>query len=354
MTELCYDAHHNPPTTNHNRQAEPTPHQRPTSSVLPLFRPSAALAGCFRARFRPYSRFFSWTFPTTPLLPTSACADVVLDTPTFGQLRAWPDGAVVFDPSHGSDRRRRRFQPRQPRQPSPAHPLARPADAQRRTGPSSARGSSTCTPTCPNTRPRGSARASCCPGSRDYIFPARTRVHRRPVAAGLAAGSSANSPATARRAPCSTPPSPTTPARSPSSPPRRAGLRITLGQDDDGPQLLRRTRPGEDRQSVSLAQSERLIRRWHGAGNGGLLSYALSPRFAVSCTEKMMRGAAELARTLRHGRSRPTFRKTWVRSSACASSIRRPSDYTDVYDRCGLLTSSHVSWVIACICPSAR
>src|SRR5437588_418772 len=46
--------------------------------------------------------------------------------------------------------------------------------------------------------------------------------------------------------------------------------------------------------SISLLESERLCRKWHRAEEGRL-EYAFSPRFAVTCSEKMMRGAAELA-----------------------------------------------------------
>ena len=50
--------------------------------------------------------------------------------------------------------------------------------------------------------------------------------------------------------------------------------------------------------SVSVLESERLCRKWHGADNGRL-EYAFSPRFAVTCSEKMMRSAAELAQRVR-------------------------------------------------------
>ncbi|HPC83281.1 MAG TPA: amidohydrolase family protein [Thermoanaerobaculaceae bacterium] len=49
---------------------------------------------------------------------------------------------------------------------------------------------------------------------------------------------------------------------------------------------------------ASLAESERLGRRWHGAA-GGRLRYALAPRFVLSCSERLMREAVGLAR--RHG-----------------------------------------------------
>ena len=44
----------------------------------------------------------------------------------------------------------------------------------------------------------------------------------------------------------------------------------------------------------SLAESDRLRARWHGAADGRL-GYAYAPRFILSCTEKLLRGAAEAA-----------------------------------------------------------
>ena len=44
----------------------------------------------------------------------------------------------------------------------------------------------------------------------------------------------------------------------------------------------------------SLAESARLIDRWHGA-DGGRLRYAVTPRFAVSCTAELLRESAALA-----------------------------------------------------------
>lgn len=46
--------------------------------------------------------------------------------------------------------------------------------------------------------------------------------------------------------------------------------------------------------SESLRESEVLCRRWHGAAYGRL-GYAYAPRFVLSCSEKLMRGAVERA-----------------------------------------------------------
>ncbi len=88
--------------------------------------------------------------------------------------------------------------------------------------------------------------------------------------------------------------------------------------------------------SVSLIESERLCRKWHGAGEGRL-EYAFSPRFAVTCSEKMMRSAAELAQRFdaylqtHLAENREEIEKVHhLHMSA--------RDYTDVYEKCGLLT----------------
>lgn len=87
--------------------------------------------------------------------------------------------------------------------------------------------------------------------------------------------------------------------------------------------------------SISLHETERLCKQWHGAADG-LIEYAVSPRFAVACTEKLMRGAAELATKYgayiqthlseNHGEiEKVRHQFTWAR------------DYTDIYEKCGLL-----------------
>jgi guanine deaminase len=85
----------------------------------------------------------------------------------------------------------------------------------------------------------------------------------------------------------------------------------------------------------TLRESAALIERWHGAGNGRL-GYAVTPRFAVSCTADLLRESAALAASA----------GTWWQShvsedpgeiAEVARQFPEASDYVDVYDRAGAL-----------------
>ena len=70
---------------------------------------------------------------------------------------------------------------------------------------------------------------------------------------------------------------------------QRRRLRLIAGkvlQDRHSPDGVR------DETEQSLLDTEALIRRWHGTGR---LGYAITPRFAPSCSEAQLRGAGELA-----------------------------------------------------------
>jgi guanine deaminase len=70
---------------------------------------------------------------------------------------------------------------------------------------------------------------------------------------------------------------------------RARDLRLIAGkvlQDRHSPDGVR------DQTEQSLVDTEALIRRWHGNGR---LGYAITPRFAPSCSEAQLRGAGELA-----------------------------------------------------------
>jgi guanine deaminase len=92
--------------------------------------------------------------------------------------------------------------------------------------------------------------------------------------------------------------------------------------------------------SVSLLESERLCRKWHGAEDGRL-EYAFSPRFAVACSEKLMRGAAEMA--TRFGAYLQThLAENKEEIEKVHHLFMGARDYTHVYEKCGLLTPKTV------------
>ncbi len=114
----------------------------------------------------------------------------------------------------------------------------------------------------------------------------------------------------------------------------RSGLRITMGKMMMDVGSYGGLAP-EKILALSLEQSERLCQRWHGAG-GGLLRYAFSPRFAVSCSAAMMRGAAAMAQ--KYG----AFTQTHLAENSgeierVKERFPEAKDYTDVYAGCGLL-----------------
>src|SRR4051812_4366597 len=92
--------------------------------------------------------------------------------------------------------------------------------------------------------------------------------------------------------------------------------------------------------SVSLLESERLCRKWHKAEEGRL-EYAFSPRFAVTCSEKLMRSAAEMASRF------DAYLQTHLAENReeiekVHHLFMSARDYTHVYETCGLLTPKTV------------
>jgi guanine deaminase len=83
----------------------------------------------------------------------------------------------------------------------------------------------------------------------------------------------------------------------------------------------------------SLRESEELALRWHGA-DGGRLGYAVTPRFAVSCTADLLRESAALAR-----RTGAWWQTHVSEDPGEIAEVGRlfpeARDYVDVYDRAG-------------------
>ncbi len=73
-----------------------------------------------------------------------------------------------------------------------------------------------------------------------------------------------------------------------------SGARVTSGNAlmDDPATNPEELRAGTDE---ALEETERLAKKWHGASDGRL-RVAYCPRFAVSCTDRLLRGAAARAR----------------------------------------------------------
>ena len=88
--------------------------------------------------------------------------------------------------------------------------------------------------------------------------------------------------------------------------------------------------------SISLLESERLCRKWHRAEDGRL-EYAFSPRFAVTCSEKLMRGAAELAARL-EAYLQTHLAENREELEKVHHLYMSARDYTHVYEKCGMLT----------------
>jgi guanine deaminase len=85
--------------------------------------------------------------------------------------------------------------------------------------------------------------------------------------------------------------------------------------------------------SRTLEESRRLAERWHGADDGRL-GYAVTPRFAVSCTAELLAQSAALARDL------DCWWQTHVSEDRAemdevARLFPDARDYLDVYDRAG-------------------
>lgn len=118
-----------------------------------------------------------------------------------------------------------------------------------------------------------------------------------------------------------------------------SGLRVIMGKVmmDRGSYdtEFSKRNPRQNRRATSLRESEALCRSWHGRGSGRMM-YAFTPRFALSCSSELLRGAARLAQ--RYGAYAQTH---LAENRSEVSEVRRMfpdcSHYTDVYARAGLL-----------------
>src|SRR5213075_547578 len=97
---------------------------------------------------------------------------------------------------------------------------------------------------------------------------------------------------------------------------QRRGMRMIAGkvlQDRHSPDGVR------DQTEQSLVDTEALIRQWHGVDR---LGYAITPRFAPSCSEAQLRGAGELA---------AQYPDVWIQSHVDRKSTRLNSSHALLY-----------------------
>ncbi len=118
------------------------------------------------------------------------------------------------------------------------------------------------------------------------------------------------------------------------------GLRVVMGKVMMDRLRYDRSIGDNEVLDVSLRQTADLIARWHGRDRGRL-RYAVTPRFAVSCSAEMLRESAALAA------STGTYWQTHVSEDHREiEEVRRlfpeAADYTDVYDRAGGLTDKAI------------
>lgn len=112
---------------------------------------------------------------------------------------------------------------------------------------------------------------------------------------------------------------------------RARGLRMIAGkvlQDRHSPDGVR------DQTEQSLIDTEALIQKWHGKDR---LGYAITPRFAPSCTEAQLRGAGELA---------AKYPEVWIQSHVAENKdevrwarelFPQSRSYLAIYDDFGLM-----------------
>lgn len=112
------------------------------------------------------------------------------------------------------------------------------------------------------------------------------------------------------------------------------GVRAVIGKMmmDEG--SYGESHPPEARRK-SLDETRRLAIEWHGA-NKSLLDYAVSPRFAVSCSMELMQGAAAIAEE-----TQCYIQTHLAENTAEIETVRKrfpeAKSYTDVYRQAGLL-----------------
>jgi len=113
---------------------------------------------------------------------------------------------------------------------------------------------------------------------------------------------------------------------------KKAGLRAIIGKvmmDQNSPAHL------TEKTDRSIADSLELIEKWHG--HEGRLFYALTPRFAISCSFELMKEVGRIAR------ENDVYIQTHLAENLGELALTKKlfpklKNYTDVYDKAGLLS----------------
>lgn len=113
------------------------------------------------------------------------------------------------------------------------------------------------------------------------------------------------------------------------------GIRAILGKVMMDRLTYDQNLPPERILEISLRESRDLAERWHGR-DAGRLRYAVTPRFAVSCTQEMLRESAALA-TQTGAYWQTHLSEDRAEMEAVAGLFPDSRDYLDVYDRAGAL-----------------
>lgn len=103
-----------------------------------------------------------------------------------------------------------------------------------------------------------------------------------------------------------------------------------------GKTMMDRNAPDDvrDDPETGALETEALIQEWHGKGR---LGYAISPRFAVTSTDAQLKLSGELARRYPQCLVQTHLSEFEGEMAKVKSLFPSAKDYTDVYDRCGLL-----------------
>ena len=146
---------------------------------------------------------------------------------------------------------------------------------------------------------------------------------------------------------------------------RRRGLRLIAGKvmmDRGAPAALL------DTPERGYRESEALLERWHGRDR---LGYVISPRFAPTSSEAQLEAAGALMRAHPGAWLQTHLSENRAELAAVAALFPDARDYTDVYDRFGLLGSRSLfghcihlsprerarlaeSGSVACFCPTSN